>query len=102
MIGLTTENYSLISRSLKDTIAEPIRSAFIPGFEQVRSMAIASGALGCGISGSGPTMFALSADHSTASKVGEAMQLEFLKNHLKSEVYVSKVNQEGARIIDSD
>jgi homoserine kinase len=100
MIGLTSEDYSLISRSLKDTIAEPIRSAFIPGFEQVRNESVKAGALGCGISGSGPTMFALSIDHATATKVGEVMQLEFLKNNLKSEVYVSKVNQEGARILD--
>ena len=100
MIGLTSEDYSLISRSLKDTIAEPIRSAFIPGFEQVRNESVKAGALGCGISGSGPTMFALSTDHAKATKVGEVMQLEFLKNNLKSEVYVSKVNQEGARILD--
>jgi hypothetical protein len=45
-------------------------------------------------------MFALSTDHAKATKVGEVMQLEFLKNNLKSEVYVSKVNQEGARILD--
>ncbi len=100
MIGLTSEDYSLISRSLKDTIAEPIRSAFIPGFEQVREVAVKAGALGSGISGSGPTMFALSPDHALAEKVGEVMQLEFLKSNLKSEVYVSKVNQEGARILD--
>lgn len=100
MIGLTSKDYSLISRSLQDKIAEPIRSAFIPGFEQVRNESIKAGALGCGISGSGPTMFALSIDHATATKVGEVMQLEFLKCNLKSEVYVSKVNQEGARILD--
>jgi homoserine kinase len=100
MIGLVSEDYSLVSRSLKDTIAEPIRSAFIPGFEQVREAAVKAGALGCGISGSGPTMFALSTDHATATKVGEAMQLEFLKCNLKSEVYVSKVNQEGAKILN--
>ncbi len=100
MIGLMGKDYSLISRSLQDKIAEPIRSAFIPGFEQVREAAVMAGALGCGISGSGPTMFALSTDHAKATKVGEVMQLEFLKNNLKSEVYVSKVNQEGARILD--
>jgi len=100
MIGLMGKDYSLISRSLQDKIAEPIRSAFIPGFEQVREAAVMAGALGCGISGSGPTMFALSTDHAKATKVGEIMQLEFLKNNLKSEVYVSKVNQEGARILD--
>jgi homoserine kinase len=102
MIGLTTEDYPLISRSLKDTIAEPIRSAFIPGFDSVRKAAAATGALGCGISGSGPTMFALSSSHDIAAKVGESMQLEFLKFHLKSEVYVSKVNQEGARILNAE
>lgn len=100
MIGLTSKDYSLISRSLQDKIAEPIRSAFIPGFENVRNESVKAGALGCGISGSGPTMFALSKDHATATKVGEVMQLEFLKSNLKSEVYVSKVNQEGARILD--
>jgi homoserine kinase len=100
MIGLISKDYSLISRSLQDKIAEPIRSAFIPGFEQVRNESVKAGALGCGISGSGPTMFALSTDHATATKVGEAMQLEFLKCNLKSEVYVSKVNQEGAKILN--
>lgn len=99
MIGLTSNDYPLISRSLQDKIAEPIRSAFIPGFEQVRNESVKAGALGCGISGSGPTMFALSTNHATATKVGEVMQLEFLKSNLKSEVYVSKVNQEGARIL---
>jgi homoserine kinase len=99
MIGLIIADYPLIGRSLKDTIAEPIRSAFIPGFERVKNKAIESGALGCGISGSGPTMFALSADHAIATKVGEAMQREFLMSQLKSEVYVSKVNQEGARVV---
>jgi homoserine kinase len=93
---------SLISRSLKDVIAEPVRSVFIPGFDVVRSEAVKAGALGCGISGSGPTMFALSASHEIALKVGETMQRQFLKYHLKSEVYVSKINLEGAKIVDSN
>lgn len=99
MIGLAQGDSPLISRSLKDVIAEPIRSAFIPGFKQVKQSAISAGALGCGISGSGPTLFALSTNHNSAQQVGEAMQLEFLKNHLKSDVYVSKINQLGARAI---
>ncbi len=100
MIGLTKPDYGLISRSLKDVIAEPIRSAFIPGFSNLRKVAIQAGALGCGISGSGPTMFALSETHEGAKAAGEAIQLEFLKNHLKSDVFVSKVNQQGAYIIE--
>jgi len=99
MIGLTKPDYALIGRSLKDVIAEPIRAAFIPGFNNLRKVAIESGALGCGISGSGPTIFALSENETHALAAGKAMQHEFLKYRLKSDVYVSKVNQEGARIL---
>lgn len=98
MIGLMSRDYSLIGRSLKDVIAEPVRSVFIPGFESVRTEAVKAGALGCGISGSGPTMFALSASHEIATAVGETMQLQFLKHHLKSETYVSRINLEGAKV----
>jgi homoserine kinase len=99
MIGLTKPDYPLIGRSLKDVIAEPIRSAFIPGFDNLRKVAVESGALGCGISGSGPTIFALSENEVHAVATGNAMQQEFLKHKLQSDVYVSKVNQEGARIL---
>ncbi|MEK6783444.1 MAG: homoserine kinase [Bacteroidota bacterium] len=99
MVGLMSGDCSLIGRSLKDVIAEPVRSVFIPGFESVRSEAVRAGALGCGISGSGPTMFALSVSHETAVTVGEIMQLQFLRYHLKSEAHVSKINLEGAKII---
>lgn len=99
MVGLAQADPLLISRSLKDVIAEPIRAAFIPGFEHVKLRAIEAGALGCGISGSGPTLFALSSTHEASLEVGEAMQLEFLKSHLKSDIYVSKINPEGAKIL---
>ena len=99
MIGLMKSDYGLIGRSLKDVIAEPIRSAFIPNFESVRQAAIEAGALGCGISGSGPTLFALSTENRIAEKVGEAMKVEFSKSKLDSEVYVSKINNVGAKLI---
>ena len=97
--GLMTSDYNLIKRCIKDVIAEPLRSVFIPGYDEIKEAAIAAGALGCGISGSGPTMYALSSEPKIAEKIGEAMQLGFLKYKLKSEAYVSKVNQEGAKII---
>ncbi len=100
MIGLMMGDYSLIGRSLKDVIAEPVRSAFIPGFEIIKQKMIRVGALGCGISGSGPTLFALSSNHQQATEAGEAAQLQFLNYQLKSEVYVSKINLEGARIVN--
>ncbi len=99
VVGLMKPDYDLIGRSLKDVIAEPIRSVLIPGFYTIKTEAVKAGALGCGISGSGPTIFSLSMDKATAQKVGEVIQQEFLKLNLKSEVYVSKINEAGARII---
>jgi homoserine kinase len=99
MVGLMSSDYDLISRSLHDVIAEPIRSVFIPGFDEIRSEVKRQGALGCGISGSGPTLFALSRDKQTAEKVGKLMESHFLNSGLKSESYVSGINLQGAKII---
>ncbi|MBT8185566.1 MAG: homoserine kinase, partial [Eudoraea sp.] len=72
--GLYEEDYELIGRSLVDHIVEPIRSMLIPGFDQVKINAMKSGALGCGISGSGPSIFALSKGRETAEKVATGMK----------------------------
>ncbi len=100
MIGLMKPDYALIGRSLKDVIAEPIRAAFIPGFDKMRTVALESGALGFGISGSGPTVFALSESLPIATRVGEAIQQEFERRELTADVYVSKINQRGAYITE--
>lgn len=99
MIGLTKPDYSLIGRSLRDVIAEPFRSAFIPGFDAMRHVAIEAGALGFGISGSGPTVFAISESHAKANSAGEAIQQEFEKRRLKADLYISKVNPTGGYIM---
>ena len=99
MLGLVKPDFELIGRSLKDVIAEPIRSVFIPGFDLLRVKAIGAGALGFGISGSGPTVFAISVNNEKALGVGEVMKEQFAKYKLDSDVYVSKINMEGARII---
>jgi len=98
--GLMKSDYDLIGRSMHDVIVEPIRSILIPGFDDVKENAIQAGALGCGISGSGPSIFALSKDEKTARKVGENMQLVFNKLKIGSEVYVSKINNSGPQILD--
>jgi homoserine kinase len=98
--GLMLSDYPLIGRSLKDVVAEPIRSVLIPGFDDVKRNAVEAGALGCGISGSGPTLFAFSTTEKIANVVGVAMKNTFSKHGLESDVFVSKVNKEGARIIE--
>jgi homoserine kinase len=100
VVGLMKPDYGLIMRSLNDVVAEPIRSVLIPGFNVIKAEAIRNGALGAGISGSGPTIFALSTEYSIAENVGRAIQLQFEKLKLKSEVYVSKINAVGARVVE--
>jgi homoserine kinase len=95
-----TSDFELIGRSLVDKIAEPIRSVFIPGFDEVRNAVKAAGGIGSGISGSGPTLFALSNSNELANKLGQIMSEQFLKYKLASDVFVSKVNQQGAGIRD--
>ncbi|MBT8280092.1 MAG: homoserine kinase [Muriicola sp.] len=97
--GLFQEDYELISRSLEDHIIEPIRSILIPGFEEIKSGAIAAGALGCGISGSGPSIFALSKGADTANKVAKAMSLALEEIELNHDTYVSKINTKGFQIL---
>jgi homoserine kinase len=101
VVGLMKPDFGLISRSLHDVVAEPIRSVLIPGFDIIKKEALSAGALGCGISGSGPTIFALSTELPTAHKVGELIQQEFTKFKLKSDVFVSRINNVGARIMDN-
>jgi homoserine kinase len=98
--GLMKSDYGLISRSLKDVIAEPIRSMLIPGFDRMKEKAMQNGALGSGISGSGPTIFALSTDDTTAQRIGKVIGDEFSKIHLNSEIFVSRINPKGAMVLD--
>lgn len=98
--GLMKPDFGLIGRSLNDVVAEPIRSVLIPGFDKIKETAIREGALGCGISGSGPTIFALCMEREQAARVGNAIKSQFSSYKLESEVYVSKINQEGARIVE--
>ena len=99
--GLYSEDYDLIGRSLKDVIVEPLRSILIPEFDNVKNNAIAAGALGASISGSGPSIFALSKGKETAEKVAQTMANTYSKlTDIEFDTYVSKLNSEGNKIID--
>lgn len=100
MVGLMKSDYALISRSLEDVIVEPIRSLLIPGFNEAKKAALDAGALGASISGSGPSIFALSDNEETAQKIGKAMKEVYQKWEIDSDLYISKVSQQGPRIID--
>ena len=95
--GLFKEDYDLIGRSLEDHIVEPIRSILIPGFDEVKKISLEAGALGSGISGSGPSIFAFSKGKETALKVGKAMKSIYDKIGIAYELHVSKINMEGVK-----
>ena len=98
--GLMTQDYGLISRSMVDVIIEPLRAILIPEFDEVKKAALEAGALGCSISGAGPSMFTLSQDKETAEKIGAAMKSTFASAGISSSVYVSGINTEGPRILE--
>lgn len=96
--GFIKSDFDLISRSLEDVIIEPVRSILIPGFDEVKARSKAAGALGGGISGSGPSVFMLSKDEATANAVKQEMSSVFSKMGLDNHIYVTRVNQEGVRV----
>lgn len=97
--GLMSSDYDLIGRSIQDVIVEPMRSVLIPGFAQVKDAARGAGALGCSISGSGPTIFALSKGRETADRAGAAMGSVYRAIGIGFDIHVSAINREGARAL---
>jgi len=97
--ALYTNDYALLSRSLKDKVIEPYRAMLIPKFKEVKAAAIKAGALGSGISGSGPSIYALSRGIKIAEEVGVAMKTQFEELELEYEVHISKINNEGIKIL---
>jgi homoserine kinase len=97
--ALHTSDYKLIHRSLQDIIVERYRKQLIPYFDEVKFAAIEAGALGCAISGSGPSIFALSKGKGDAEKVERAMQSVYSKTNIEYNTFVSSINTKGIKIL---
>ena len=97
--GLYTKDYDLIGRSLHDVIIEPMRKQLIPNFDYVKNTALQNGALGSGISGAGPSIFALCKGQISAEKVAFAMSNSYLETGITFDIHISKINDEGTKII---
>ncbi len=97
--GLMKNDLELVSRSIQDVIVEPVRAKLIPNYYKIKDAALNAGSLGCNISGSGPSIFALSSSSAVAHKIGEAMKKEVDKSTLGCNVYISKINKEGPRVV---
>ena len=93
--GLMQKDYELIGRSLEDVIIEPVRSILIPAFDEVKAKCIEAGALGGGISGSGPSIFMLNKDQETALIVEDIMKNIYTRVGIEFKTYVTKLNTKG-------
>jgi homoserine kinase len=97
--ALHTNDYDLIHRSLSDGIVEPYRKKLIPHFEDVKFATLTAGALGCGISGSGPSIFALSKGEKKAKEVEDAIKSIYSKTDIDFYTFTSPINTEGIKIL---
>ena len=100
--ALHRADFALLARALEDTIAEPRRAALIPGLAAIKQAATGAGALGCSLSGSGPSLFALCRDRTTAQAVATAMSAA-VRRHIGGEpqTYVSPIAPHGARVVST-
>lgn len=98
--GIQKNDFALIGRSLNDVIIEPVRSILIPRFDEIKSKSLQLGALGGGISGSGPSIFMLAEEKETAEKIADLMKAMYDEINIENFVYVSKINPKGIEIIE--
>ncbi len=99
--GLYTNDYQLIANSLTDVIVEPARKHLIPHFDLVKNEAIKAGALGAGISGSGPTIFALCKGKKSATNVYNAIQNAYSDKNIDFNLFTSKINTQGVKVLET-
>ncbi len=97
--ALEKSDYELLARSLHDDIIEPARKDFIPKFDELKCASLKVGAIGGGISGSGPSVFMLSNSEAIAKKVESEMIQIFSSTNVLFKTYVSSINPTGVRIM---
>lgn len=96
--ALANGDFDLLRRALDDRIAEPARAALLPGFTDAKAAALAAGALGCSISGAGPTSFAFAADDATAERIALAMCDAYAARDIRATSRVGGIDERGARL----
>lgn len=97
--ALAKGDYDLLSRSMEDTIVEPARRSLIPKFDEVKAAGLDAGALGGGISGSGPSIFMLSRTPETAANIKAAMSSVYAQTDIGYNIYVSEIHPTGVRFL---
>jgi homoserine kinase len=100
--ALASGDWDLLRRAVEDRVAEPAREPLLPGFREARAAALESGALGCSISGSGPSSFAFARDPDTAARIARAMVEGYGSRGVSADTRVCGVDPAGARVVETD
>lgn len=98
--AISSGDMALVGRSLKDYVAEPYRKKFIPGYDDLKSKVLSSGAVGANISGSGPAVFALCQSEEIAQRVASVMKEHFTEQGIEADSYFSPISDMGTRVIE--
>jgi len=97
--GLSSGDYPLIGRSVTDLFAEPYRTGQLPDYMVLRESALEAGSVGCGLSGSGPSVFSLCRGEEMAINIGEVLKTHFTDRNIQSRIYISRISQAGCKTI---
>jgi homoserine kinase len=100
--ALATRDWELLRRAVEDRIAEPARAPLLPGFAEAKAAALEAGALGCSISGSGPSAFAFAVGSESALRIGEAMVRGYRSRNVEARSRVCSIDTRGARVVGSE
>ncbi len=98
--ALAAGDYALLGRAIDDRIAEPARAPLLPGFPEAKAAALAAGAVGSSISGSGPTAFALARGRASGDRIGAAMAAAYAGRGMACDIRVAPVDRAGAQILE--
>jgi len=98
--GCYRNDLALIGRALRDLIIEPHRAHLVPGFSDVQAAAMDAGALGCSLSGAGPTLFAWCDGDESARTARDAMMAAFRSHDVATEAWISPIPEQGARVVE--
>ncbi len=97
--GLLKNDFELIGRSMEDFVAEPLRSKLIPHYDLIKRLALSNGAVGCSISGSGPSIFAITKGQMNAVNIIKSIKDSFSNKAIKFDYYISKINKKGPKVL---
>tara|TARA_B100000989_G_scaffold270156_1_gene226066 strand:+ start:5044 stop:5973 length:930 start_codon:yes stop_codon:yes gene_type:complete len=100
--SLYTEDYNLMSRSVIDQVVEPDRAVLIPEFDKIKRISKDSGSIAVGISGSGPSIFSISNNRTTSNKVLDSISEHYSSMDIDHDAFISKVNSDGIKIIETE